>query len=149
MINIIKEILRLYTIQIFSFLAVWLSTYYPGMDILLSLVYLAVICWEARSIINFNRTQKVLTALLWQGPAAIISLIFVTGINVPVLSNNAIFLLEFWSTPLLPLLSIQVLTFMNRPLYYYLLLTLPVLTGIYYYLLATIPLPLKKPIVKK
>ncbi|MEN6349938.1 MAG: hypothetical protein ABFD08_11145 [Syntrophomonas sp.] len=113
---------------------------------MLSLSYLAVIAWEACSIKGkLGNSQKVLAVLFWQAPAAFLSLAVVLNTSINFLSDNAIFLLEFWATPVIPLLSsLPVFVDMGKPLYYYLLLVMPVLLGIYFYLIAAFPIKVSK-----
>lgn len=121
---------RLFFIHIFAILAIWLSTYIVGLDVFLSLVYFVVISWEVYSLRGEPKQVKWLTALLWLGIPVILS--FLTIFN---LSNLSIFLLGFWFTPLLPILSIKIIIIANRPLYYYILIWLPFILALYFYLL--------------
>lgn len=122
-------------LQASAFLAVWLSTYYPGLDILLAFVYIVVLSAEACRLKGYNRLRIFLIALFWQGPAALLSLLAMGVFYIYALSDNAIFLLEFWTTPLLPLLTLNEFNYWQKPLYYYILLAAPGLLGIYYYVM--------------
>lgn len=131
---LLKAVIRLYLLQISAFLAIWFSTYYPGLDILLAFVYLIIIRIEAGLVKGYPRRKILRLALIWQGPAAFLGLLVMGDFYVKALGENAIFLLEFWSTPLLPLLTpLTGFNYFNHPLYYYMLPAMPWLTGIYYY----------------
>jgi len=135
--EILKLVLRLYLLQIFAFLAIWLGSYYPGLDTLLVLLYLILLSMEARLSCKYNRSKKLLIILYWQGPAVLLSLIIAGDFYIKILSQNAIFMLEFWSTPLLPLIvPFAEINYPNRPLYYFVILASPVIVGIYYYILS-------------
>lgn len=124
-------VIRLLGIHIFAVLAIWLSTYLPGLDILLSLVYLAVINMEIRSLEKETIITKGIAALLWLGIPAYLSII--TSFR---LSDIGIFLLEFWFTPILPILSLKPYVFdSGRPFYYYALIWLPVVMAVHFFLL--------------
>ncbi|ABI67729.1 hypothetical protein [Syntrophomonas wolfei] len=144
MVQIILCVARLYIIQLFAFLAIWLSTYYPGMDIFLSILYFLLIALEARSPQNLKKRDILIIIILWQGPAAVLGLMLLSGMNAGFWSLNAPFLLEFWATPLVALLScFKGPLLAGKPLYYYCIIATPVLLGFYYYLLS-IPLLLKQ-----
>lgn len=144
MVQIILRVSRLYIIQLFAFLAIWLSSYYPGMDVFLSILYFLLIALEARSDQRLKKREILIVIILWQGPAALLSWLLLSGMNAGFWSLNAPFLLEFWATPLMACLSCfkgPLLT--GKPLYYYCLIATPVLLGFYYYLLS-IPFLLKQ-----
>lgn len=131
----IKAVARLYLLQLSAFLAVWFSTYFPGLDFLLALVYLIILGLEASRLKGFACSQILLITVIWQGPAAILSIMAVVNFYFFSLSDNAIFLLEFWSTPLLPLLTpLGYFNNFDKPLYYYLLLAMPWLIGLWYFI---------------
>lgn len=130
----LKALARLYLLQISAFLAIWFSTYFPGLDYLLTVVYLIIVSIEANRLKGFARSQILLITIIWQGPAALLSILVIANLYFYALSDNAIFLLEFWSTPILPLLtSLGYFNYLNKPLYYYMLLAMPCLLGLYYY----------------
>ncbi len=121
-------------IHLFAAIAIWLASYYPGLDIILSLLYLFVISMEAG--ITKEKWEKKKILLSWQGPAMILSLLSIAGLQMADLSNLSFFLLEFWFTPVIPLLSlINPGLILDHPFYYYLLLLMPVLLSAYYYIL--------------
>ena len=129
----LKAIARLYVIHIFAFLAVGLSTYYPPWDILLALLYLLIIGIEAHSLRNFNTTCQLAVILAWQGPGILLCLGIVSGITVWDLSNYAFFIMQFWYTPVLPFLSLLPgFVWQGYPVYYYVLLALPLLMSAYH-----------------
>lgn len=126
-----SAVARLLAIHIFAVLAIWLSTYIVGLDIILSLVYLVVISMEIRDLRKESVITKRIAALLWLGIP--ITLSIMTDFN---LNSLAIFILEFWFTPILPILSLKPYVFASgRPLYYYILIYLPVVMAIHFFLL--------------
>ena len=132
----LKAVTRLYLLQTSAFLAVWFSTYFPGLDLLLAVVYLIIVSVEANRLKGFTRSQILLITVIWQGPAAILSILVMGNFYFYALSDNALFLLEFWSTPILPLLTpLGYVNYFNKPLYYYILIAMPCLLALYYYIL--------------
>ncbi len=118
-------------IHVFACLAIWLSTYFPGLDIFLSFLYLIIITREICDLRGTSLRTKYLAGVLWLGLPLILS--FITYFN---LIAESIFLLIFYFTPLLPLISIKPYVFSNgTPLYYYVLLVLPFVLIVYFYLL--------------
>lgn len=125
------KILRLLGIHLFAALAIWLSTYIVGLDILLSLLYLTIITGEVKSLREEKTMIKGLAAFFWLLPPLLLSFMTVFHLNY-----LTIFLLGFWYTPLLPLLSIKPYLFASGiPLYYYFLVSLPLLFSIHFYFL--------------
>lgn len=123
--------LRLLGIHIFAVLAVWLGMYFPGLDIFLSFIYLIIISQEIYDLRGESLLVKGVAGLLWLGLPLILSLITYFKII-----SEGIFLLIFWYTPILPLLSIRTYVFSNGlPLYYYILLVSPLVFMAYFYLL--------------
>ena len=92
--------LRLYLLHLFASLAVWLATYYPGLDMVLSLLYLYLLYREGQ-MCSLNLINRWLVGFLWQAPALVFA-IFSTGLFHFGAANYGIFLLSFWATPLLP-----------------------------------------------
>jgi hypothetical protein len=72
---------RLYFIHITAIAAGILSTYFPGMDILVALLYLLLIGFEARRAYQLPRWKQSLTALIWQAPGILWALILITSFN--------------------------------------------------------------------
>lgn len=126
--------MRLYFIHIFAFLAVWFSTYYPGIDILISISYLIVIALEARLIKHLEKWEKVFIFILWQITGIFFSLAKLIEINVHYLNDYAIFILQLWYTPVIPLVSIIPEPYnFDKPFYYYLLIGMPIIMAVYFY----------------
>ncbi len=134
----IQQVLRLYVIQIFAFTAICLGSYYPGIDIALALLYFLVIAREARSAHGHKRGKILSVIILWQGPAALLSLMMLNGMNnTGFWGLNAPFLLEFWATALVALLScFKGPLIAGKAFYYYCIISAPLILGIYYYLLS-------------
>jgi len=112
--------------------------YFPGLDILLSILYLILLWEEGKSSFRTHRSHKkqALIAILWQLPGFILSLSVVFGLDrLTDFAYYFIFILELWQTPIIPLVSvIPVWTIMDKPLYYYLLFLMVPIMAIYYYL---------------
>jgi hypothetical protein len=136
-LKILVVILRIYFLHTFAILAVWLGMYFPGLDIMLSILYLILLREEGKhgaQLLCDNKKQG-LVALLWQLPG------FFLGTSVLLefdrLTDFAyyfIFMLELWETPILPLLSLLPTgTITDKPIYYYCLFVMvPVLSILYY-----------------
>jgi len=132
-----KAITRLYFIHIFAFLAVGISTYYPPWDIILSLLYLLVIGSEAHSLRNFSPNSKWLVIFAWQAPGILLFLLVISHTTIWDLSNYAYFIMLFWYTALVPILSLLPGVFWRGwPLYYYFLLALPFIMITYHFILS-------------
>lgn len=140
-----KAVVRLYFIQIFAFWAVSLSMYIPGLDLLLAGIFLVIIFIESRLNANLSNWENIVIAALWQGPAILLALYTLAGLKFWSLDDYAIFALQFWGAPLLPLWSlVNISVSMEYPLYYYLILTAPISLFIYYLLAACISLKNKQ-----
>jgi len=119
-------------VQIFAIPAIFLSTYYPGLDICFSCLYLLVIGIEANRTRNKPQKYKILIPLIWQGPGLVLSIISLMDLN-----SYSLFILQFWHTPVIPLLSLwQKPLSTLKPLYYYLLLIMSLFLGAFYYIFA-------------
>lgn len=127
--------LRLYFIHIFAWLAVWLAMYYPGLDLIMSIIYVMIITAEIRSLHRCSRRLKWGSFLIWQAPGIIFSLISLISWSWWGLKQYGFFLLQFWYTPVVPLLSLVHWTVDGYPLYYYLLLGMPLLFFAFFMLL--------------
>jgi signal transduction histidine kinase len=133
---------RLYFIHITAIAAGILSTYFPGMDILVALLYLLLIGFEARRAYQLPRWKQSLTALIWQAPGILWALILITSFNLMGVYEYAIFLLQFWFTPLLGVISLSGWYFyFDKPIYYYLLIYLPFISFLYYLGIASFMYP--------
>ncbi len=124
---------RLLIIHFFAILAVWLSTYLVGLDILMSLLYIVVISIEIYNLRYENKKVKWLSGILWLALPLLLSVLTIFK-----LYNLAIFLLVFWFTPIIPLISLKTSFFANYPFYYYVLVSLPFILILYFYLLANL-----------
>jgi hypothetical protein len=128
-------ILRLYFIHIFAWLAVWLAMHYPGLDLVLAIMYLLIISAEIRSLRRYAKGVSWSSFLIWQAPGIVFSLIISIPWSWWGLKEYSFFLLQFWYTPMVPLLSLLHWTIAGHPLYYYLLLGMPLLLAILFALL--------------
>lgn len=133
--KILTAVLRMYCLQIFAFLAVTLSTYFPGWDLILSGVYLLVLTAESRLQSELGLTNKLLVIAVWQGFALFLALYVWQGWTFWGLCDYAVFILQFWSAPLLPWWSLIHIPISSRfPDYYYLVLITPLLISLWYLL---------------
>ena len=139
MVSILKRILRLYAIHIFACLAVAVSIYFPSLDVALTLLYFVVIGVEAGMYGHESWPSSILTAIIWQLPGLILSLISIAPAGTWGAANYGFFVLQFWYTPLVPVFScLSGVTILGKPLYYYLLLAAPAIMLFYYYLLVMV-----------
>ncbi len=130
---------RLYFIHLSAFAAGILSSYFPGLDIMVAIIYLVVIALEARRAYELPLIQKIVTASIWQAPSLFFAVLCISSFNFLGLYEYAIFMLQFWFTPLLGLLSLAGINYyFDKPLYYYLLVYLPFISCIYYIGIASI-----------
>lgn len=124
--------------NISAILAVWLAMYYPGLDIILSLFYLALLWEEGRYANRVIRNNKkhALVAGISQLPGFILAGSVILGLDrLTDFAYYFVFILELWVTPVLPLVSLlPAWPIMERPLYYYLLFIMVPILAIYYYL---------------
>lgn len=125
--QLINTVLRLYMIHLFAILAVWLATYYPGLDVVLAVLYLLVVVREVRYHQSKSRWRIFVVVLTWQLTGLFFSLIILARCTMLELYNYAIFVLELWYTPILPFLSMLPTGSLEKPLYYYALLGMPLL----------------------
>lgn len=95
---------RLLSIQLFAVVAVWLGTYYPGLDIALAVLYLLVIVGEFAAP-GGSWWQKLLLLLVWQLPLLCCVAIFWSGSYSYAALLYLAFVQQIWLTPLLPLLA--------------------------------------------
>lgn len=131
--SVIKAAGRLYLIQIFAFSAVTLGTFFPGLDLVLSLFYIIVLFIEGSVHSGMNLTQKSSVVFLWQGPALLMSIYIIAEFTFANLDDYAIFALQFWTAPLLPWWSVLNAPIPGvYPLYYYFILASPLLFSIVY-----------------
>ncbi len=135
----LANVIRLYFIHISAFGAGVLSIYFPGLDIIVSIIYLLVIALEAHRAYELPLNKKIIIVLIWQAPAIFFAGICISRLNFMGLYEYAIFMLQFWYTPLVGLLSLAGITvYSDKPLYYYLLIYLPFISCFYYTALASI-----------
>lgn len=131
-----RTILRLYLIHCSAILAIAFSMYFPGLDLLLSFLYLALLWQEAsRSIYKSQPIKQGLIGFLWQMPGIILVLAVCLGWDFSVdFSYYFIFMLELWQTPVLPFISLLPAWIWHaKPLYYYLLMLMVPLLIIFYF----------------
>jgi hypothetical protein len=125
-----------------------LASYYPGWDIFLALVYFVVLMIERKlcKLRNLSLTQIILSAFVWQAPGIILVFTKLTGMSFCGLYDYAIFILEFWCTPILPLLTLLPQNMgLPFPVYYYALYLAPFIF-ILFYILAGISIKQTNPL---
>lgn len=107
--------------------------YFPGLDIILALLYVLIIWWEAKHS-QLSLIQQSLVGFLWQMPAIFLSLGILLGLDQSTdLSYYSIFILQLWHTPVLPFSTLlPALVLLDKPLYYFeLFLMAPLLWAVY------------------
>ncbi|HWP97124.1 MAG TPA: hypothetical protein VN426_09755 [Syntrophomonadaceae bacterium] len=135
--KVLTAVLRLYCLQIFAFLAISLSTYFPGWDLILSGVYLVVLTVESRLHSGLGLREKFLVLMAWQGGALFLAFYVWQGWTFWGLCDYGIFALQFWSAPLLPWWALIHIPLSSRfPCYYYLVLITPLLLSVWYFLIS-------------
>jgi hypothetical protein len=117
--------LRIYSIHIAAILAVWLGMYFPGLDVLLAVVYMFCIWREGvyGAAILQSPWKVAAVAGFWQLPGFILGGSVWLGLEQWADSAYyAIFILQLWQTPVLPLISLLPQSVgLEKPLYYYLI----------------------------
>jgi len=109
--------------------------YYPGLDVVLSLLYLLLI-WQEGSYKRFSFIRQFLIGFFWQIPALFLTVSMLLGLDQATdFSYYYIFMLQLWHTPILPLTTlVPAFTYLDRPLYYYELYLMAPLLWILYLL---------------
>lgn len=129
------KIVRLYCIHFFALIAVAISIYYPGLDIALAILYILIIGKEAAEYDSSTGKNIIITALSLHLPGFILVIINLAGVSFMDLSSYALFILQYWYIPLIPLISLTIhATVGGIPLYNYILIFLPILMSLYYYM---------------
>jgi len=134
--KILLAVFRIYFLHLTAILAVWLGMYFPGLDIILAILYLVFLWQEGRySLRLLNNPEKViLVAGIWQTPGLILAVSVLTGLDtLAEFAYYFVFMLELWLTPVLPLISaIPTFTIFDKPFYYYCFFILvPLLAAVY------------------
>ncbi len=134
--NIFSLLVRGYILHISAIIAIGLAMYFPGLDIILALVYMYLVRKEGSYCqMRLSRAGMAAVAIIWQLPGYLLA----GSILLPLESASQfsyyfIFILELWDTPLLPLISmLPTWTLLDRPLYYYLMFVLVPALSFYYY----------------
>ncbi|MGI6435013.1 MAG: hypothetical protein ACOX0F_06620 [Syntrophomonadaceae bacterium] len=122
---------RLLWIHGFAGAAVWLSSYWAGLEYVVALLYLLVLGSEARAMRDREAGERFLISLAWQLPAFFMALILLTGWNPMQPYDYAIFILGFWLTPVLPWLALLPPSGLAYPSYYYGLIISPLLLSLW------------------
>jgi hypothetical protein len=111
--------------------------YFPGLDIVLSILYIILLREEGKYSIHLlqSKRKQGLIAFLWQLPGFFMGISVIFGLDrLTDFAYYFVFMLELWLTPILPLISLlPVWTIAERPVYYYFLfIVVPLLAGFYY-----------------
>jgi len=137
-VEIFRSVLRLYFFHISAILAVWLAMYFPGLDIVLALLYLVLLWEEGKYTYRVLRNPKrqALIAGIWQLPGLILAVSVILRLDrLTDFAYYFVFALELWVTPILPLISlIPTWIILERPIYYFLLFMMVPILAVYYYL---------------
>ena len=129
-----KAIGRLYFLHITAVLAIWAAMYYPGWDKFCSVLYILVLIAEIRLLVS--QVKSLLTvALAWSLPWIMAALSSVLALDWWGLGNIGFFILTCWYTPWLPLLVGAKTIIAGYPLYYYLLLALPLVNFLLFFII--------------
>lgn len=100
---------RLLTFNLLYAVLVWLTMYFPGLDLLAAVAFVCVLfIWSRRMVRNGMTTGKVMaTAFLAQLPGLIFSVLALhSWWSYGPLTSYFDFALQMWHTPFLPLLSL-------------------------------------------
>lgn len=109
-----------------------MASYYNGLELILSLMFLGVVLMESITR-RTTRIAAAVTVIGWQLPAVVLSLLIITGLAGLLPGGEYyIFILELWYTPVLPLVSLAAAPFLPEPVYYEIILGLPLLLSFYY-----------------
>lgn len=122
---------RLLWIHGFAGAAVWLSSYWAGLEYVVALLYLLVLGSEARAMQDGKVGKRLLVSLAWQLPGFLMAFILLTGWNPLQPYDYAIFILGFWMTPILPWLALLPSSDLAYPSYYYGLIISPFLLSLW------------------
>jgi hypothetical protein len=95
-------------------------------------MYLVIIAAEVRSLRRSSKCLSWGSFFIWQAPGFVLALVSLTPWSWLGLKDYAFFLLEFWFTPVVPLLSLLNGVIAGYPLYYYALLAMPLLFAIFF-----------------
>jgi hypothetical protein len=100
---------RLLSFNLFYAILVWLTMYFPGVDLLASVFFIYLLFRWSRYLgdAGFNTWQVMGTAFLAQIPGLVFgSLAIYSWYLYGPLTSNHDFLLQMWHTPLVPILSL-------------------------------------------
>lgn len=119
-------------IHISALFAIALASYYPGLDIVLAILYIIILTVEGLTA-NFNSFKtRIAAAISLQMPGLILAIFILAKITRWDLSSYSLFILQYWYIPLIPLISLlSFVTEAGIPLYHYILMGLPLLMSIY------------------
>lgn len=130
-----KAIVRLYIIHLSAISAIAFSMYFPGLDLLLALLYLFLIWLEGLRVNHvLSPLEQAVSGFLWQLPSVLLVLAVIWEWDLSLnLSYYLIFIMQIWQTPILPFISLVPTWIINaRPFYYYLLLVAGPLMILFY-----------------
>lgn len=122
---------RLLWIHVFAGTAVWLSSYWAGLEYAVASLYLLALGYEARSARNRQAAKRLVISLAWQLPGIFMAWILAGGWNPFQPYDYAIFILGFWLTPVLPWLALLPPGSLAHPAYFYGLIGSPFLLSLW------------------
>ena len=103
--SFITSVIRLYFIHFFGIIAVGLGYYY-GLEFVLSLIYFIIIVSEIKNLPLRGFGINAVIYILWQGIAILCSILLMGNLGKYVFDDNAIFILQYWCTPIYPWASL-------------------------------------------
>lgn len=118
---------RLMLIQVFFIFIVWLSGYYPGLEVLFALFYLYLI-WKAGQVIGSTSSRFPFRNILLAGLIAQFPGFLLTVANIYYLIGNKniaedyTFSFQLWHTPFMPFLSFYSFPVYSGYVFYFLFL---------------------------
>ncbi len=119
-----KIIFRILAIHFFAIVAIGLSFYY-NLQFVCSLLYLCIMVIELRNSECNSLTACYALNAIWQFPALFFSVVICLDLSLGSISDNAIFLLQFWNTPIYPWLVLLDMPIGGYSAHYYALLLWP------------------------
>jgi len=103
--------IKLLGIQLFFIFIVWLSSYFPGMDVFFALFYVAAAAKAGQTIARISGESSPFANLLAAGIIAQLPGFFLGAVNLlyyagyGFISEDFSFVFQIWHTPFLPFLS--------------------------------------------
>ena len=100
-----KYLSRLYFIHFCGIIAVGLGFYY-GLEFVLSTIYLVIIFFEIKNLPVKSFLHNAAYYFSWQGLALFCSFLLIGAHSGNFFIDNAVFILQYWSTPIYPWMTL-------------------------------------------